>query len=96
MTRPEPSERTDGLAGRAAAAFTGYRDGDIRRMDELVALLNPLLWHCARGQGLDAASAQDVVQATWLSLLEHAERIVGGEGQGGGHDRVLASPEERR
>lgn len=74
MTRP-PGERTDGLAAHAAAAFTGYRDGDIRRMDELVALLNPLLWHCARGQGLDAASAQDVVQATWLALLEHADRI---------------------
>jgi len=70
-----PSERTDGLAVRAAAAFSGYRDGDIRRMDELVGLLNPLLWHCARGQGLDAAAAQDVVQATWLSLLEHADRI---------------------
>lgn len=64
-----------GLAGQAAGAFAGFRRGEMDRMDELVELLTPLLWHTARAQGLEHETARDVVQTTWLRLVEHADRI---------------------
>lgn len=70
---------TDGtvesLATRAAGAFSAYRDGDVRAMDELVDLLTPVLWHTARAQGVSDGVAQDAVQTAWLRLVENAERI---------------------
>ncbi len=64
-----------GLADRAAAAFAAYRAGDETAMSELVGMLTPLLWHTARSQGLDAGSAEDVVQTAWLRLYEHAAAV---------------------
>ena len=66
---------TDSLAVRAGRAFSAYRDGDQQRMDELVDLLSPILWHTARGQGLGTVAAQDVVQTAWLKLVENADRV---------------------
>jgi len=63
------------LATRAAAAFSAYRDGEVRAMDELVDLLTPVLWHTARAQNVPEAVAQDAVQTAWLRLVENAERI---------------------
>ncbi len=63
------------LATRAASAFTAYRDGDVRAMDELVDLLTPVLWHTARAQGVPDGVAQDAVQTAWLRLVESCERI---------------------
>jgi len=63
------------LATRAAAAFTAYRDGDVRAMDELVDLLTPVLWHTARAQSVPEGVAQDAVQTAWLRLVESSERI---------------------
>ena len=65
----------ESLATRAATAFTSYRDGDVRAMDELVDLLTPVLWHTARAQGVSDGVAQDSVQTAWLRLVENAERI---------------------
>ena len=73
MTETEAS--SESLAGQAGTAFDSYRDGDTQRMDVLVDLLTPVLWHTARGQGLDASSAADVVQTAWLRLVENADRI---------------------
>jgi RNA polymerase sigma factor (sigma-70 family) len=44
-------------------------------MGTLVDALTPLLWHTARAQGLGAAQAEDVVQNTWLQLLQHQHGI---------------------
>ena len=63
------------LATRSASAFSSYRDGDVRAMDELVDLLTPVLWHTARAQGVSEAVAQDSVQTAWLRLVESCERI---------------------
>ncbi|HKJ11120.1 MAG TPA: sigma-70 family RNA polymerase sigma factor [Ornithinimicrobium sp.] len=63
------------LTDRAAAAFTAYRDGQTQQIGVLVDLLTPLLWHTARGQGLSAPAAEDVVQTAWLKLLDHLESI---------------------
>jgi len=59
---------TASLLARAA-------QGDQRAWDELVAEHSRLLWAVARSFRLDAADANDVVQTTWLRLLEHLDRI---------------------
>ena len=41
----------------------------------LVAELTPLVWHVARGNGLDRTTAEDVVQTVWLALLRHLDRL---------------------
>jgi RNA polymerase sigma factor (sigma-70 family) len=69
------SDQPTSLADRAARAFAAYQSGDEAAMSDLVGLLTPLLWHTARSQGLDAGSAEDVVQTAWLRLYEHAASI---------------------
>ena len=49
--------------------------GDQRAWNELVGQHTRLLWAVARSFRLDAADANDVVQTTWLRLLEHLDRI---------------------
>jgi RNA polymerase sigma factor (sigma-70 family) len=63
------------LASRAAGLFRGYRAGDQSCMGDLVALLTPILWHTVRAQRLDRASAEDVVQSTWLAFVRGASSI---------------------
>jgi RNA polymerase sigma factor (sigma-70 family) len=50
-------------------------DGDQAAWNTLVARYNSLLWSVARGYRLDTADAHDVVQMTWLKLVEHLDRI---------------------
>ncbi|EAQ00752.1 putative RNA polymerase sigma factor [Janibacter sp. HTCC2649] len=63
------------LAATAAKAFALHRSGDSSAMAELVDEVTPLLWHTARSQGADTATAEDVVQTTWLRLVEHTNDI---------------------
>ena len=49
--------------------------GDQGAWDVLVLRHNGLLWSIARSFRLDAADAADVVQMTWLKLVEHVDRI---------------------
>ena len=65
----------DSLATRAANAFRSYRDGQAAGMDTLVDEVTPLLWAVARQQGLAHQAAEDVVQNSWLKLVEHAPSI---------------------
>lgn len=65
----------DGLATRAGRLFAAYRDGDEAKMGELVATLTPVLWHTVRGVRLDTATAEDVLQAVWLTLVRKADTI---------------------
>jgi RNA polymerase sigma factor (sigma-70 family) len=65
----------DSLAVKAADAFRAYRDGDASGMASLVDDVTPLLWSVARQQGLHRQAAEDVVQNTWLKLVEHAATI---------------------
>jgi RNA polymerase sigma factor (sigma-70 family) len=66
---------TESLAEKAARAFASYRDGEVDAMAALVDGTTGLLWHTARAQGLSPAQAEDVVQNTWLMLVEHAAGI---------------------
>ena len=65
----------DSLATRAGRLFAEYRDGDEARMGDLVQVLTPILWHTARATRLDAATAEDVLQNTWLALVRKADTI---------------------
>lgn len=60
---------------RAAAAFTRWRRGDARAMDDLVRIMTPVLWHVVRSYGLERSLAEDVVQTTWLTLVRRYDGI---------------------
>jgi RNA polymerase sigma factor (sigma-70 family) len=66
---------TESLAERAATAFASYRDGQPDGMADLVDATTALLWHTARAQGLSQGQAEDVVQNTWMMLVQHAAGI---------------------
>ncbi|WP_447005381.1 RNA polymerase sigma factor [Saccharothrix isguenensis] len=70
-----PWEGLDGT-DRHAACVVAARDGDRRALDVLIADLTPLVWHVARGHGLDRNTAEDVVQTVWLALLRHLDRLI--------------------
>jgi RNA polymerase sigma factor (sigma-70 family) len=62
-------------AARLAACLARAADGELGALDEVVAELNPLLWHVARSQGLADEDAADVVQTTWLELVRQVHTI---------------------
>lgn len=51
------------------------RQGDAAAWDALVARYTSLLWAVARSHRLSTPDAADVIQTTWLRLLQHADRI---------------------
>ncbi len=59
----------------AASLFGQWRDGDPGALDALVRLLSPMLWQVVRASGLDRATAEDVVQTAWLTLVRSGESI---------------------
>jgi RNA polymerase sigma factor (sigma-70 family) len=65
-TRPSPGTERN---VRVGALLERARTGDRPALDEIVRELSPVLWRVARSQGLDADTAADVVQTTWLELL---------------------------
>jgi RNA polymerase sigma factor (sigma-70 family) len=60
---------------RQAELFIRARAGDAAAFDALVRELNPLLWHVVRAQGLGSEEAADVVQTTWLELVQRLRDI---------------------
>lgn len=72
---PESTTGTRAPWDAAAAAFSRWRDGDKTGLDDLVRLLSPVLWQVVRATGLDRERAEDVVQTTWIALVDHADSI---------------------
>jgi RNA polymerase sigma factor (sigma-70 family) len=64
----------------AAAAFTRWREGGEEGLTDLVRLLSPVLWQVVRATGLDRDRAEDVVQTTWIALVDHADSITSPQG----------------
>lgn len=60
---------------RAARSFDAWRSQTPGAMDELVHTMTPVLWHVVRAYGLDHNRAQDVVQTTWLTLVQRSGSI---------------------
>jgi RNA polymerase sigma factor (sigma-70 family) len=50
-------------------------EGDHVAWDELVERFNGLVWSVARAHRLSPADASDVVQTSWLRLVEHLGRL---------------------
>ncbi len=71
----QPDIRSGARWSASAAAFTAWRAGDPDALEELVRLLSPTVWQVVRATGLDRASAEDIVQNTWLALVDHADSI---------------------
>jgi RNA polymerase sigma factor (sigma-70 family) len=71
-TRRAPGRRSGEAVSRLVGAATA---GDQRAWNALVQEFSGLLWAIARAHRLSDADAADVVQATWLRLLEHLERL---------------------
>ncbi|UFU01954.1 sigma-70 family RNA polymerase sigma factor [Ruania suaedae] len=67
----------------AAEHYRQWRDGSPTAMDELVRCLTPVLWQVVRAQRLDAETAADVVQSTWLALVRHPDAIRDADAVGG-------------
>lgn len=65
----------DSLAVRAGRIFDQYRQGDEAAMADLVQMLTPILWHTVRAVRLDAATAEDVLQCVWITLVRKGETI---------------------
>jgi RNA polymerase sigma factor (sigma-70 family) len=65
----------DSLVARAGALFAAYQAGDEAKMADLVSALTPILWHTVRAQNVDQATAEDVLQTTWLALVRAAAGI---------------------
>ena len=61
-------EETAELVARAAT-------GDQSAWEELVDAYAGVIWSVARGFRLRESDAHDVVQTTWLRLLEHLNRL---------------------
>src|SRR5690349_11243837 len=74
--RPSGGESPDGVAARsnevwaqATAGFNRWVAGENAGLDDLVAVMTPVLWHVVRSYRLPEAAAEDVIQTTWLALV---------------------------
>jgi RNA polymerase sigma factor (sigma-70 family) len=71
-----PAERgADEGASAAAVLLRLAAAGDRQAWERLVAKYARLIWAMTRDFKLGDSDAADVVQATWLRLLEHIDRI---------------------
>ena len=71
----EPAAHPTGAPMWAVAAdsFRSWLDGDQTAIDRLVTVMNPVLWNVVRADRLDEMTAKDVIQETWMTLLnKHA------------------------
>ena len=62
------------------AVLQAAANGDRQAWNALVAQYNGLVWSVARAHRLGDADAADVVQTTWLRLVEQLDRIRNPEG----------------
>jgi RNA polymerase sigma factor (sigma-70 family) len=66
-------ERPAGL--NVALVVRCAAEGDQRAWERLVELYGRLVWAMTREFRLDESDAADVVQTTWMRLLEHIDRL---------------------
>ncbi|MDI2031161.1 sigma-70 family RNA polymerase sigma factor [Saccharopolyspora sp. TS4A08] len=64
-----------GEAGPAAVLLSRAASGDEQAWRELVDLYTPVIWGVSRAFAGNTADAEDVCQATWLSLAENLDRL---------------------
>ena len=69
MTRTQTTGRS------AAQLVTAARDGDATAFDELIHRYERYVWSAVNGYRLSTQDAHDVVQITWLRLVENLARL---------------------
>jgi RNA polymerase sigma factor (sigma-70 family) len=83
VTEVDTSRRHPGVgAGPSvddAALVVAAAAGDTRAWAQLVERYDSLVWAVARSFRFTATDAADVVQTTWLRLVEHLDRIEQGD-----------------
>jgi len=62
-------------ATTTADLMRGVATGDRQAWEELVGRYTGMLYAIARSYGLDPATSGDVVQTTWLRLVEHLDTL---------------------
>jgi len=67
----------------AASHFATWRGGDSRGLDDLVAVMTPVLWQVVRAYRVSPEVAEDVIQSTWLALVRHRDSIEDDQAVGG-------------
>jgi RNA polymerase sigma factor (sigma-70 family) len=80
---PETPTAPAGVWSAAADAFERWRTGDAAGLDDLVAVMTPVLWHVVRAYRLSHEQAEDVVQSTWLALVRRRDAIADPQAVGG-------------
>jgi RNA polymerase sigma factor (sigma-70 family) len=81
--RPAAPERPGEVWALAADGFGRWREGDAGGLDDLVAVLTPVLWHVVRAYRLPQDVAEDVIQTTWLALVRRRDAIEDAQAVGG-------------
>lgn len=71
---PGQREASTPIWDDAAAAFDAWARGD-DKVDPLVRVMTPILWHVVRACGLAEDDARDVIQSTWLALVRNRDHI---------------------
>src|SRR3954471_721330 len=75
-------QRRSEVAMDVKALLLAAADGDAQAWNALVERYNGLVWAVARTYRLGGADAADVVQTTWLRLVEHLGDIRNPDGLG--------------
>lgn len=85
QTRGNASERgtADSVWSDAAHCFDAWCAGEPTALDDLVAVMTPVLWHVVRSYRLAEDVAEDVIQTTWLALVRRRDAIADSGAIGG-------------
>lgn len=81
--RGDAGQAPGGVWAESADAFDRWIAGDPSALDDLVRVMTPVLWHVVRAYRLDAETAEDVVQSTWLAFVRHSSTILDTTAVGG-------------
>jgi RNA polymerase sigma factor (sigma-70 family) len=68
--------RPGAVWAEATDGFNRWVAGDSAGLDDLVAVMTPVLWHVVRAYRLSDSAAEDVIQNTWLALVRRRAAIL--------------------
>lgn len=74
--RAGETARTSAVWAQATDGFNRWVAGDPAGLDDLVAVMTPVLWHVVRAYRLSETATEDVIQNTWLALVRRRSAIL--------------------
>ena len=74
--RSQETARPGAVWEQATDGFNRWVAGDPQGLDDLVAVMTPVLWHVVRAYRLSESAAEDVIQNTWLALVRRRAAIL--------------------